>query len=113
IFARAFLDGVVTPASFDDAAIADPRVKPLMQKITARQDDAIEQAYQASYPNTFALHVDVVARGGRQERIRIVNPRGMPQNPMDDAEIAAKFRDLAEPLIGAARTARAADIWGN
>ncbi|MGY8994176.1 MAG: MmgE/PrpD family protein [Rhodospirillales bacterium] len=113
IFARAFLDGGMTPESFSDEAIADPRMKPLMAKITARLDDAIEVTYQAAYPNTFALHVNVKGRGGRSERIELVNPRGMPQNPMDDGEIANKFRIQAEPVLGAERSAKAAAVWGN
>lgn len=112
IFARAFLDGGITPESFSDEAINDPRMAPLMDKITARQDDEVEAIYQSTVPQTFILRVAVTGKGGRREDIEIVHPRGMPQNPMDEGEIAAKFRSMADPLLGEEKAARAADIWG-
>jgi 2-methylcitrate dehydratase PrpD len=41
----------------------------------------------------------------------IVNPKGHPDNPMNDADVEDKFTALAEPRIGAARCRVALDRW--
>ena len=111
IFVRAFLDGGITVHSFDDAAIADPRTKPLLEKITAHKDDEIERIYRAAHPNTYLMRVLVRLKGGGRKTIEIVHPKGMCQNPMTDDEIGRKFSGLAEPVLGAKRAAAAAEAW--
>jgi 2-methylcitrate dehydratase len=42
IFARALVDGPIRVSSFNDEAVRDPALRPLMQKIKVIPDDAIE-----------------------------------------------------------------------
>jgi 2-methylcitrate dehydratase len=107
IFARALVDGTITLASFDEAAYRDPSLRPLMAKITVREDAAIE----ALYPAQIVMRVEAVATDGRRRSIEITNPRGDSTNPMDDDEVAAKFRSLAEPVLGVDGAARAFSAW--
>lgn len=103
IFARALVDGGITVASFDRAAYLDPALRPIMAKISVRQDDAVEKLY----PGKVVMRVAATDRAGRVHPIEIAEPRGYPRNPMDDGEIAAKFLGLAEPALGKARAAEA------
>jgi 2-methylcitrate dehydratase len=107
IFARALVDGTINLASFDAPAYLDPSLRPLMAKITVREDPAIE----ALYPAQIVMQVDAVGKDGQRHSVRIADPRGDNTNPMDDAEIAAKFRLLAEPALGAARAERTLAAW--
>lgn len=107
IFARALVDGTITLASFDEAAYRDPSLRPLMAKVTVREDAAIE----ALYPAQIVMRVEAFATDGRRRSIEIANPRGDNTNPMDDDEVAAKFRSLAEPALGVDGAARAFAAW--
>jgi len=107
IFARALVDGTITVASFDEAAYLDPELRPLMAKIGVHEDPAIE----ALYPAQVVMQVEAVAVDGRRYSIRIANPRGDSTNPMDDSEVAAKFRLLAEPALGKAQAEQAFAAW--
>jgi 2-methylcitrate dehydratase len=107
IFARALVDGTITLASFDAASYRDPSLRPLMAKISVREDAAIE----ALFPARIVMRVTAVVTDGRRSEIEIADPRGDATNPMDDDEVAAKFRSLAEPVLGVAGAARAFSAW--
>jgi 2-methylcitrate dehydratase len=108
IFARALVQGAINVASFDAAAYLDPALRPLMAKISVREDAEIN----ARFPAAVIMRVKATATSGRVHAIEIVDPRGHPRNPMDDDEIAAKFRALAVPVLGEAQTAQALEtLW--
>jgi 2-methylcitrate dehydratase len=107
IFARALVDGTITIGSFDTAAYLDPALRPLMAKISVHEDAEIEKLY----PAQIVMRVEAVATDGRRRTVEITNPRGDNTNPMDDAEVAAKFRNLAAPVLGTERAERALDAW--
>ncbi len=111
IFARAFLDGAITVRSFDETAICDPVVKPLMDKIAVHVDDDIEALYRAALPTTYFLRAIARRHDGNRETSEILHPRGMCQNPMNDEEIGRKFSGLAEPVLGMKKAAMAAEAW--
>ena len=96
IFARALADGAITVASFDRAQYRDPALRPLMARITVRQDEEIERRF----PAAVVMRVAARSHAGKEHRIEIVDPRGHPRNPMSDDEISLKFRGLAEPVLG-------------
>lgn len=107
IFARALVDGPITVASFDENAVRDPALRPLMQKIEVTADKDI----QALSPETMAMRVVARARGGALHEVEIVNPLGHPQNPMQDADVERKFQALGEPIIGARRCREVFEAW--
>lgn len=107
IFARALMDGTITLGSFDERAYLDKSLRPLMAKIGVREDAAIE----ALFPARIVMRVTAVATDGRRAEIEIADPRGDATNPMDDEEVAVKFRSLAEPVLGVERAARAFEAW--
>ena len=53
--------------------------------------------------------IDIETREGRRLSSRVETPRGHWDNPLSDAELRAKFLDLAEPVLGT-RAAEVADL---
>jgi 2-methylcitrate dehydratase len=109
IFARALVDGAITVGSFEPDAYLDPALRSLMARIAVREDPAIS----ALFPSRILMRVEAVTTEGQRIRIEITDPRGDSTNPMDDAEIAAKFRALAEPCLGAGRAEAVLAAWGS
>jgi 2-methylcitrate dehydratase len=108
IFARVLVDGAITVASFAPAAVTDPTLRPLMAKISVRQDDGIT----ALFPERVVMRVVATSAGGTERRIETADPRGHPRNPMSDAETGDKFRRLAAPVLGQRKAEAAlAMLW--
>jgi len=54
----------------------------------------------------------VTTRSGQRYTERTEYPKGHARNPMTDADVEAKFRDLAEDVLGRTRTAGALEtLW--
>ncbi|MEE8332486.1 MAG: MmgE/PrpD family protein [Alphaproteobacteria bacterium] len=107
IFARALVDGPLTIASFDEAAVRDPALRPLMAKITVSADTKIEDML----PEHMVVRVRVRMRDGSMHEVEVIDPLGHPNNPMQVSDIEKKFTAQAEPVIGAERCRQALDAW--
>jgi len=107
IFARALVDGPIRVSSFEDVAVRDPVLRPLMAKIKVIPDDAIE----ALLPEKVLLRVVATSDDGTRHTCEVVNPLGHPDNPMQDRDIEEKFTALAEPVLGGARSHAAWEAW--
>jgi 2-methylcitrate dehydratase PrpD len=60
-----------------------------------------------------AADVTAVLKDGRRERVFVEHAIGSLERPMTDANLEAKLRSLAEPVIGAERAGRLiAACWG-
>lgn len=95
IMAVALRDGVVTPASFHPRAYLDPTLRPVMAKITVRENPA----FTAAWPEKMTTQATAVRRGGERKTVRQDNPRGHRSNPMTDRDIEEKFGRLGEGLL--------------
>lgn len=98
LLAVALVDGAVTPASFGEARRRDPALRALMQRVTAREDTEMTREHAGELPNWPSI-VEVVLHDGRRLSHRIRQPKGHPRNPLSDAEIEAKFRQLADGVL--------------
>jgi 2-methylcitrate dehydratase len=107
IFARALVDGPILVSSFNDEAVRDPALRPLMQKIKVIPDDAIE----ALLPAKVLIRVVATTQDGGQHTVEVENPLGHPANPMQDRHIEEKFMALAEPALGKDRSRTALESW--
>jgi len=107
IFARALVDGPIRVSSFNDEAVRDPALRPLMQKIKVIPDDAIE----ALLPAKVLIRVVATTQDGAQHTVEVENPLGHPDNPMQDRHIEEKFMALAEPALGKDRSRTALESW--
>jgi 2-methylcitrate dehydratase PrpD len=84
--AVAFLFGAAGLSEYEDACVADPKVRALAEKVVAIADDAVpvESAY-----------VTVETADGKLEH-HVRHGRGTPGRPMSDAELDTKVRGLVE-----------------
>ncbi|ADJ45622.1 2-methylcitrate dehydratase [Amycolatopsis mediterranei S699] len=102
------LDGKAGLAQFDAAHRASPAVAELAALVEVVAEAGLDARYPAERPARVTVH-----RAGRPPLCREVGqPRGEPSRPLDDDELTAKFRLLADPVVGPHRAARiAAAVW--
>ena len=87
------LADVLSPKAED----VPPAVGAFMAKITVEADDGL----LADYPRQWAAHVAVTTGTGVHEK-RVTSIPGDPSRPFGGAEVTAKFRRFAIPVIGEA-----------
>jgi 2-methylcitrate dehydratase PrpD len=94
IFGRAAED------EFSDAIARRDDVVALRRKVSATVDDRIDEA---------AADVVAVLSDGRREHVFVKHAIGSLHRPMTDADLAAKFHGLVDPILGAARASELID----
>ena len=101
------LDGDITFASaHDDRRVRDRRVLKLKERITLQGSATLGRA------KTTQAIVEITTRDGRRVRHHTRAVRGTAANPMPRAEVAAKARDLLQPLLGNRRAQKLIDtVW--
>jgi 2-methylcitrate dehydratase PrpD len=85
-----------------EADLAAPDVLAFAARVTT----VVDPVADAEKRDNMGALVTVTTFDGRTFDERVRYSKGLPENPMSDAEFAAKFRDLAEPLLGADRCSR-------
>ena len=102
------LDGEIGLPQFDEAH----RVSPAVAALAARVEVVAGAEFDARYPAERPARV-TVHRAERPSLCReVAQPRGEPSRPLDDEELTAKFRLLADPVLGTGRAAEvAAAVW--
>jgi 2-methylcitrate dehydratase len=112
VVAASLIDRRLTPASFDDARLWDPRLRALLAKIEVRSDDAFTRAYER-VPVQHCTRVTVRMRNGERLVGEAGGEKGDLSQPKSDAEIAEKFRGLTEGVLGRKRADAALEtLWG-
>jgi len=84
-------------SSFDDAAVANPRVQALAQRVDLRE----EPAFTARFPAEQPVDLRVVMCDGTVHAGRCVVTKGEPAKPHTPEELRTKFFELGEPVWGA------------
>lgn len=97
IFAAALHFGDLGPDRL--ASAADPIIQALGAKVTVESDPDLDRQFPAACPAI----VEVRTVDGRTYTQEVKYRRGNPENPLTDAELEAKFRQLAEPHLGPSR----------
>ncbi len=97
--AAALVFGRLGAEEIDVPRIADPRIRELLGAMALREDRVFSQRF----PSERWARVEVVLRDGRALVSEPARARGNPDNPLDDAELRTKYRELAEPVLGAER----------
>ena len=103
--AVAFIRGTARIQDMDEAtAVHDPALMAFQDKVEATLDPSLLAD---------AAVVALTMTDGTTHVCRIEHGIGSASRPMTDAELEVKFRDLAEPVIGAGRAAELiAKTWG-
>lgn len=95
LVAAALQDGAVTPGTFTHQRITDPALRPLLARMTIEEDPQFTERY----PLEYNCRMEIKTRSGQIHVASTSFPKGHGSNPLDDAEVAAKFRRLATPTI--------------
>ena len=108
VVAVALTRGTVWIDDFVEERIRDPKVHAVMQKIEVRATEEYTRAWPEAYP----FRITVTMRSGQRHVQEVHYAKGHPKNPMSDQEIEAKFRRLAEPVMGQGRIDKALSaLW--
>jgi 2-methylcitrate dehydratase len=111
LVAVALVDGAITPESFSDERIADPRLRLLMRRISVVEDPELTRTHAGELPR-WPSTVEIVLANGERLRRRADLPKGHPLDPLTDAELEAKYLALAEGALPRARARALLDtLW--
>ena len=106
--AHALLYGSVRLNAFTPERMGDPAIRSLMKKIVCVADPVLSKGY----PNQRAAQVDIDLKDG--SRLSYFQPyrKGDPELPLTDEELNAKFKELADPVLGQVRAERLLEqLW--
>jgi 2-methylcitrate dehydratase len=95
LVATAFQDGAVSPASFTNDRIQSPALRQLIAKMTIEEDPELTQRF----PEELNCWMEITSTSGQRFTAETAYPKGHRQNPLEDAELEAKFRHLAADIL--------------
>jgi 2-methylcitrate dehydratase len=102
--ALAIKDRAFGPSSIEPLKFTDPVVLDLIEKITVTGDPTFTHYQGAS---------EIITRDGRRLHNRVDLPHGVGNDPLSDAELECKFRELASPYMSETQIAALIDTcWG-
>jgi 2-methylcitrate dehydratase PrpD len=108
VVATALTHGSVRFAAFEPPRLQDPATRDLMRRV----DVAVDPQLDAAFPAQRAARVAIEARDGRREEFLQPTRIGDPDAPLSDAQLEAKYLELAAPVIGEPRAkALLARLW--
>ena len=111
VVAAALIDKRITPQSFGDARLWSAELRELLPKIEVVTNDEFTAAYER-VPVEHRTRVTVTLRDGSQLVGMAGGDQGDLSQAKTDAEIEAKFRALAEGVLGAKRVNAILDtLW--
>ena len=108
VVANALRHGSVRLAAFGPERMNDAETRALMERIEL----VIDPALDAAFPKQRAARVSIRTRDGRTEEFLQPTRIGDPDAPLSDAQLEAKFLELAAPVLGEAEAkAMLARLW--
>ncbi len=99
VVATALTHGSVRFAAFEPERLDDPATRDLMRRV----DVCVDAQLDAAFPAQRAARVAIEARDGRREEFLQPTRIGDPDAPLSDAQLEAKFLELAAPVLGEAK----------
>jgi 2-methylcitrate dehydratase PrpD len=88
--------GRVAAADVDGPTLSDPDVLFLSRRVRLVEDASLSKRFPAER----LAQVELRLRDGTVRLSDVLPARGMPENPLTDAELSAKFHELADPVFG-------------
>jgi 2-methylcitrate dehydratase PrpD len=108
LVATALTHGSVRLAAFEPPRLEDAQTRALMKRVELALDGPID----AAFPAQRAARVAIEARDGRRGELLQPTRKGDPDLPLSDAELDAKYLELAVPVIGDEKARRLlAKLW--
>jgi 2-methylcitrate dehydratase PrpD len=106
--AALLLLGGVRLAAFSEQRLRDPAIRALAARVSVSLDPELASAYPAKR----AARLAVTLRDGRELTRHQDTRKGDPEWPLTDAELSAKFLELAAPVLGDAASGQLlAALW--
>lgn len=99
--AHALVNGSLGLESFNREALGAPRVREMLRRVTVTEDPNST----AGWPHAVISRVTVTLADGTTRSAETHYHKGHARNPMSQAELEAKFVQLAEPFLGRGRCA--------
>ncbi|HWP59136.1 MAG TPA: MmgE/PrpD family protein [Candidatus Acidoferrales bacterium] len=99
--AAAIVHGRVDPEHFTDEAVKDAAIAKFRRQTLVVPDERLKPGQAVA---------EITTRSGAQLTAEVAVQKGLPENPLTDADVRAKFLGLAEPVIGPKRSVEAADL---
>jgi len=99
VVAHALAHGSVRLDAFSPERLADPALRALMERI----DVSLDAELDAAFPGRRAARVEIEWRDGGRDSFLQPTRKGDPDAPLSDADLEAKFHELADPVIGRER----------
>ncbi|MFZ3322584.1 MAG: MmgE/PrpD family protein [Usitatibacter sp.] len=103
-FAAGLVFGQAGEGEYGDAIVRRDDVVALRRKVIATVDASIAED---------AADVTATLRGGRTVRVRVDHAIGSLERPLSDSQLEAKFKSLADAVIGSAKAAAAIEACWN
>jgi 2-methylcitrate dehydratase len=100
VVAVALLEGRLTPAEYHGEPWQRPDVRALMARVRLVEEPARQRAYVEQ--RILGCRVVARLRDGSTRTAEVVQPRGHPDAPLDDAGLVAKLDDLLAGRLGPA-----------
>ena len=104
--ACALIDGVVGPEQVSEEGLIDPTRRGLAARVEVVVDTELEEAF----PDQALAWVEIETTEGRHARSGISAARGDTGTPLRDGELAKKFEELTDPVLGSDRARRLASV---
>jgi 2-methylcitrate dehydratase PrpD len=89
-------------AEVSTADLVDPLVRSICDRVEILEDPELT----ALFPKKWACRVQMELTTGECYEQREDIPKGEPENPLTQAEIEAKFHQMADPIVGVERAER-------
>jgi 2-methylcitrate dehydratase PrpD len=99
VVATALTHGSVRFAAFEPDRLGNPATRDLMRRVEV----AVDPQLDAAFPAQRAARVAIEARDGRREEFLQPTRIGDPDAPLSDAQLDAKYLELAGPVLGEAK----------
>lgn len=87
------------PSMYTEREIAHAGRRELAKRVELYVDPEME----AAYPKHYGSRIDVELASGKTLKSFVMDPHGMPADPVTEAERLAKFRRLSAPVVPAAK----------
>jgi len=108
IVARAMIDGDITTGSYTPAALRDPKLRALIERITVVEAPELTARYPEYAPN----RVTAVTDDGRRFSKEVDDLPGFPRHPMTRTDFETKFGKCVRGYWSSAQTRRVTDwLW--
>jgi len=108
LVATALTHGSVRLAAFEPSRLENEQTRSLMRRVELALDPAVD----AAFPAQRSARIAIESRDGRRDEHFQPTRKGDPDMPLSDAELDAKYLELAAPVLGEVKArAQLARLW--